>query len=511
MIPDGRRMLVNAVEKDETRIAIVHDGRLEDLHLERTSHETLVGNLYKGRVENVHASLQAAFVNIGLDRNAFLHVSEVVGEGEEPYHRPQRGRPPRGPKRLIQNLLRPGQDVVVQVIRDPFGEKGPSVSMEISLPGRFLVLTPLTSNVGISKKITDAQQRSDLRELMQQLTQEFPSKVGFIVRTASADTPLQDLRNDYEYLLRVWTAVDTRSKEARAPAELYRETELVLRTVRDFFAPEIDAVVVDDKGVYERLREFFEHVMPRFKERLAFYEGATPLFHREDIEGQIEQLSARIVPLQSGGSIIVEPTEGMTSIDVNSGRMVREANPEDMALKTNLEAAREVMRQLRLRDLGGIIVIDFIDVKLEKHRREIEGAVREASKRDRAQMVILPLSQFCLMQIARQKTRPSLQVVSSDPCPACGGTGFVKNLESMGLEILRALKNTLDREDIALVEARVSPEVAAHLKNRMDDLQKMEERYKKRIHLTPTRELASNRVEFSCYNADGEKVVDFVR
>ena len=305
--------------------------------------------------------------------------------------------------------------------------------------------------------------------------------------------------------------LEGRAKEAHAPAELYRETELVLRTVRDFFAPEITSVVVDDRGVFERLREFFDHVMPRFRERLEFYDGATPLFHKHEIEPQIDQLSSRIVPLPSGGSIVVEPTEGMTSIDVNSGRMVRESNPEDLALKTNLEAALEVMRQLRLRDLGGIIVIDFIDVKMEKHRREIETAVRDASKRDRAQMVILPLSQFCLMQIARQKTRPSLQVVSSDPCPACGGTGFVKNLESMGLEIMRALKSTLDRADIALVEARVSPDVAAHLKNRMEDLQKMEERYKKRIHLTPTRELASNRVEFSCYNADGEKVVDFVR
>jgi len=197
----GRWMLVNALEKEETRIAVVRDGRLEDLHVERTSHETLVGNLYKGRVENVHASLQAAFVNIGLEKNAFLHVSETVGEGEEPYHHPQRGQRPRGPKRLIQNLLRPGQEVIVQVIRDPFGEKGPSVSMEVSLPGRFLVLTPLTTKVGVSKKITNPQARTQLRTLMRQLTEESPANVGFIVRTASSDTPIQDLKNDFEYLM----------------------------------------------------------------------------------------------------------------------------------------------------------------------------------------------------------------------------------------------------------------------------------------------------------------------
>jgi ribonuclease E len=508
---DGRWMLVNAVEKEETRIAVVKDARLEDLHVERTSHETLVGNIYKGRVENVHASLQAAFVNVGIDKNAFLHVSEVVGEGEEPYHRPQRGQRSRGPKRLIQNLLRPGQEVLVQVIRDPFGEKGPSVSMEISLPGRFLVLTPLTNKVGVSKKITVPQQRAQLREIMRQLTKETPADVGFIVRTSSADTTSQDLRSDFDYLLRVWHAVEARAKASPAPSLLYEETELVLRTVRDFFSPEIGRVVVDDPGVYQRLCDFFDTVMPRFRDRLALYDGPTPLFHKYDIESQIEQLNTKTVNLPSGGSIVIEQTEGMTAIDVNSGRLVREANPEDLALKTNQEAAREIMRQLRLRDLGGIIVIDFIDMKMERHKRELENDVREESRKDRSQMVILPLSPFCLLQIARQKIRPSLQLVSHDPCPTCGGTGFVKNMESMALEVMRALKSTLDRDDIAVVEARVSPDVAGYLKGRMEDLQKLEEKYRKRIHLTPTRELASNRVEFSCYNGDGEKVVDFVR
>ncbi len=511
MSSSERWMLVNAVEKEETRIAVVHDGRLEDLHVERTSHETLVGNIYKGRVENVHASLQAAFVAIGLERNAFLHVSEVVGEGEEPYHRPQRGQRPRGPKRLIQNLLQPGQEVIVQVIRDPFGEKGPSVSMEVSLPGRFLVLTPLTTKVGVSKKITQPQQRTELRTIMRRLTEESPSNVGFIVRTSSADTTDQDLKADFEYLQRVWHAVELRARQARAPATLYQETELVLRTVRDFFTPDIAKVVVDEKGVHQRLCEFFEGVMPRYRERLEYYDGSTPLFYKHDMESQIEQLNTKAVNLPSGGSIVIEQTEGMTAIDVNSGRLVREANPEDLALKTNQEAAKEIMRQLRLRDLGGIIVIDFIDMKMDRHKRELENAVREESRRDRSQMVIVPLSQFCLLEIARQKTRPSLQVVSHDPCPACGGTGFVKSIESMGLEVMRALKSQLDRSDIAVVEARVSPDVAGYLKGKLEDLQQLEQKHNKRIHLTPTRDMASNRVEFSCYNVSGEKVVDFVR
>jgi ribonuclease E len=390
------------------------------------------------------------------------------------------------------------------VIRDPFGEKGPSVTMEVALPGRFLVLTPLTTKVGVSKKISSIPQRTQLRALVRELAEASPSKVGFIVRTSSADVSATDLRADFEYLQRVWNAVEHRGTASRAPALVYQETELVIRTVRDFFAPDIAEVVVDDSGVYQRLCDFFSNVMPRFGERLRFYEGPSPLFHKYELEAQIEQLNSKRVNLPSGGSIVIEQTEGMTAIDVNSGRLVREANPGDLAHKTNLEAAAEIMRQLRLRDLGGIIVVDFIDMKMERHRRDVEGYVREESRKDRSQMVILPLSSFCLLEIARQKIRPSFQVVSHDPCPACGGSGFVKNIESIALEVMRALKSTLDREDIAVVEARVSPDVAGYLRDRMADISEMEQRYNKRIHVNPTRELPSNRVEFSCYNLSGE-------
>ncbi len=511
MTADGKLMLVNAVEKEETRVAVVEGGRLEDYHVERTSRESLVGNIYKGVVESVHPALQAAFVDVGLGKNAFLHVSEAIGPGEEPYHRPHRDQRPRGQRRLVQNILRPGQEVVVQVIREPFGEKGPSVSMEISLPGRFLVLMPLSTKVGISKKITSPSQRAMLRSVMRQLTQESPVNVGFIVRTSCVDTPVEDLRADFAYLLRLWRAVEGRSKSSRAPACLYQETELVIRTVRDFFSPDICRIVVDDAGVHQRLCDFFEGVMPRYRQRLEFYDGAMPLFHKYDLEGQIEQLNSKTVGLPSGGTIVIEQTEGMTAVDVNSGRMVHESNPEDLACRTNLEAAREIMRQLRLRDLGGIIVVDFIDVKSERRRRELEETVREESRKDRSQVVVLPLSPFCLLQIARQKVRPSVQLVSHEPCPACGGSGFVKNVKSMALEVIRALKFMLEREDTSVVEARVSPDVAGALQSSLADLQDLEQRFNKRIHLTPTRELPSNRVELSCYNTAGEKVVDFVR
>ncbi len=501
-------MLVNAVEKEETRIALVSEGRLEDFHIERASRETLVGNIYKGRVENVHPSLQAGFVNIGLSRNAFLHVSEVTRPGEVRPPR-RRGGPPR-PKRLIQNLLSVGEELLVQVIRDEFGEKGPSVTTEISLPGRFLVLTPLQPLAGISKKILDPAQRNRLRTLVRSFSQE-AGGIGLIVRTASAETASDDLRADFEFLIRMWRAVEARARSQAPPALVYEETDLVLRTVRDFFAPAITSVVVDDRAVHDRLGEFFGNIMPSSRDRLRLYEEATPLFHRYGIETQIEQLNQKSVDLPSGGSVVIEPTEAMTAIDVNSGRLVREASPEELAHRTNLEAAREIMRQLRLRDVGGIVVVDFIDMRMERHCRDVERVLREESRRDRSQMVILPMSQFCLIQIARQKIRPSVQAVSHEPCPACGGTGFVKNLESVGLEILRALKSTLDRPDVSVVEARVSSDVALFLKTHMEDLDRLQERHGKRIHIQMVRDLPSNRVEFACYSPAGEKVMDFVR
>jgi len=507
-VPTRTVMLLNAVEKEETRIAILIDGRLEDFHVERSSRETLVGNIYKGRVENVHPSLQAAFVSIGLDRNAFLHVSEVHGPGED--GRRRRGRGPR-PKRLIQDLLSVGQEVLVQVIRDEFGEKGPSVTMELGLPGRFLVLTPLCPVMGISKKIVDPPQRAHLRTLVREIAGDRPDGVGFIVRTAGAETDPQDIKSDFDYLQRVWGAVSSKAAEAKAPALLYEESDIDLRTVRDFFTRDMDEVVVDARPVYDRLVGFFESVMPRHRERLKLYEEATPIFHKYGIEAQIDQLNQKSVPLPSGGSIVIEQTEALTAIDVNSGRLVRESSPEDLALRTNLEAAREVVRQLRLRDVGGIIVIDFIDMKQERNRHRVESLLRDESRRDRAQMVILPMSAFCLTQIARQKIRPSVATVSHDPCPACAGTGFVKSTESIGLEVMRALKSTLERGDIATVEVRVGPEVFTLLEGHREEIQEMEQKYKKRIRPQRVRDQPDHWVEFNCYNAAGDKVMDVVR
>ena len=323
MMNDELIMLVNAVEAEETRIAMVKNGRLDDYYIERADRETLVANIYKGRVENVHASLQAAFVNIGLPKNAFLHVSEVIRPGEV---KPQPGsnrRGPRRPRRLIQNLLKVGEEVQVQVIRDAFGEKGPSVTMDLSVAGRFLVLTPFTPKVGISKKIENQRERGKLRQLIRNM-KPAEGNLGFIVRTASTETKEEDIQADLDYLVRVWKTVETRAEATSPPALLYQETDIVLRTIRDFFSPQIKKVVVDDPAVHGRLCEFFEKLMPRFRDRLEFNSGPTPLFHQYAIESRIEQLHQKRVDLPAGGSLVLEVTEALTSIDVNSGRLVRE-------------------------------------------------------------------------------------------------------------------------------------------------------------------------------------------
>ncbi len=510
MMSDDTIMLVNAVEAEETRIALIKNGRLDDYYIERADRETLVGSIYKGKVENVHASLQAAFVNIGLPKNAFLHVSEVLKPGEVKPPPGRRRNGPRRPRRLIQNLLRVGDEIQVQVIRDAFGEKGPSVTMDLSVAGRFLVLTPFTPKVGISKKIDHPRERGKLRQLIKDM-KPAEGDIGFIVRTASTDTQEEDIRADLDYLVRIWKSVQSRSESSSPPVQLYQETDIVLRTIRDFFTSKIKKVIVDDSAVHGRLCEFFGKLMPRFRDRLEFHGGPTPIFHKYAIETRIEQLNQKRVDLPAGGSIVMEVTEALTSIDVNSGRLVRESDPEELAIRTNREAAREIMKQLRLRDVGGIIVIDFIDMRLEKHKRAVEQVAREESHRDRSQMVILPMSQFCLLQIARQKIRPSVQFFSHEPCPSCNGSGIVKNIASIGLEIVRELKSTLERNDVSVIEARVSREVADFLKSRMEDVQQAEERYKKRIHVSIGRDLPTNRVEFSCYSDSGEKVVDFVR
>lgn len=514
----ARRMLVNALDPEEVRVAVLDEGVLQEFYIERASRETLVGNIYKGRVINIVPSLQAAFVDIGIGRNAFLHASEAVapaGPAGEAARRTTAGSPPlpagfepgpdtarRAPERHerrpvlnLKELLRPGQEVTVQVIRDPVGEKGPSVSMDVSIAGRYLVLTPETRRTAVSKRIADPAERESLKALLQQL--EPPGEVGFIIRTAGTGQTARELQKDLDSLVRLWTAVKERARDDRPPALLYQESDLVIRTIRDLFTPEIEEVLIDSPEVLERTIEFVSAVMPSFRGRFNLYEDPEPLFHRFGVEPQIEGLYRKRVELPSGGSIVIEQTEALTAVDVNSGRLVGES-PEEAAFRTNLEACEEIGRQLRLRDIGGVIVVDFIDVREGDHRRDIERAIKEAVRRDRSQTTVLRMSRFGLVEMARQKIRPGVKLASYEECGRCRGTGMVRTVESMGVWLMRLIRHELSVAGGLGVEIRLNAEVAQYLLNtKRKDLLKLEEQYGRGVSILAEANYDVERFEIS--------------
>jgi ribonuclease E len=503
-------MLLNASDREETRIAVVEDGRLDGFYVERSSRETLLGNIYLGRVEGVHPGLQAAFVNLGLERNGFLHWTEARYAEFDP------NDPPQGsgahPARLIEKIVRPGQSLLVQVTRDAFGQKGPSLTTHLAVAGKSLVMTPNVREVVASPRIVSGQVAQRIKRVVEQWVARKRQRgyPGFMIKTSATSASERDLKADLEYLDRIWAAVRTRLRGCTAPASVYKEPGLVIRAVRDYYHKNIKQIVVDGPAVHQRLVDYFESVMPHYRERIKLHSERTPLFHHYGVERQIDELGDQEVRLPLGGRLIIEQTEALTAIDVNSGTL-RETDPEKLALRTNLDAVPEIMRQLRLRDLGGIIVIDFIDLRQKRHVEEVERAVEREAAKDPAQLSIERMSRFCLMEIARQKMRPSLQLISQEPCAACGGIGFVKNTESMGLELLRALKSHLENPDIAVVEMRSHPDVVEFLKGKMEDFERIEDRYGKKVHIFPVKELPVNRAELYCYDHMGEKVVDLVR
>jgi ribonuclease E len=489
-------MLINARERSEVRIALVEGEKLEFYFVERAGKPTLVGNIYKGVVTDVRPALQASFVDIGMEKRGFLHVSEVMTP-----------RGYRGP-RLVQNMLRSGEPLVVQVIRDEFGEKGPSLTTDVSIPGRFLVLTPNSPKIVAAKRIVETKSLEMLKRIIRERVQ---NEVGVILRTASETTSPVDVTNDLDYLLRVWRTVEARANTVQPPALLYEETDFVLRIVREFFDEHIEEVIVDDEFTYRRLIDFFDFVMPRYKSRVRHYASTAPLFYKYGVEAQVQGLSRKQVPLSLGGNIVIEKTEAMTTIDVNSERFVRVRDPEELALRTNLEAAREIMRQLRLRDIGGIIVIDFISLKRPQNNRRIEEVMRDESKKDRNQMTILPMSEFGTMEIARQKVKPSVEVMAQEPCPSCEGTGRQRDALSLELEILRMIKSSSEDPQVNMIEIQAQPGVIERMETRNAELKDFEEKYKKKIQMVRNTSVPSGRAELAFYNEAGERIMDVLR
>lgn len=451
-----REMIINTVQREECRIAILEGARLEEIYIERAAAENHVGNIYKGVVTNVEPSIQAAFIDFGQGKNGFLHISDL-----HPQYFPDGGGPtenvgrkmPRKNRPPIQRCLRRGQEMLVQVTKEGIGTKGPTLSTYLSIPGRFLVMMPGMRRLGVSRRIEEDESRGRLRQALGEL--DLPSGMGFIARTAALDRSTRELQSDLNYLTRLWRAVEKRIQNDRAPAELYRESDLVIRTIRDVFTDDIQRLIVDDEEVLARAREFLAIFSPNSEDLVTLYTDPEPIFHKYGIEAELERLHSRHVPLRSGGSLVIDQTEAMVAIDVNSGRFRTEDDAEATAYKINCEAADEVPRQLRLRDLGGVIVCDFIDMRLEAHRRDIERRLIENLKKHKERAKVLRTSAFGLIEMTRQRQRASLTRSVYRDCRHCRGTGLVKTIESVTLDVMRLIQLAVTREHIRLVEITV--------------------------------------------------------
>jgi len=463
----AREMLVNVAEGEECRVAVIDNGLLDELYIERASLISHVGNIYKGRIVNVEPSIQAAFIDFGLGKNGFLHISDVHprylrgkddSAGRIGRRKALSERPP------IQKCLKKGQEVVVQVTKEGINTKGPTLSTYVSMPGKYVVLMPWMHRTGVSQKIENEDERKRLRKIITQF--EVPKGAGLIIRTAAQGATKRELQNDVAYLNRLWIAIRKRIDTETAPATIYQESDLVIRTIRDIFTSKISKIVCDSEPVTKRIKDFLGIVQPRLRKRAAYYEGKTPLFHRYGIEKEISKIQSSRVELKSGGYIVIEQTEALVSIDVNSGKYRRQNSAEKTAHKTNNEAAKEIIRQLKLRDMGGLIICDFIDMRDARHKKDVEKTFREALKKDRARSRVLRMSLFGLIELTRQRMRPSLQSSTYLKCPHCGGSGIIKSLESHSIEIMRLLFLAGARMDVKRIELSVSPEVEGFLQNR---------------------------------------------
>ncbi len=503
-----REMIINATPREECRIGILAGGRLEEIYLERATSENHVGNIYKGLITNVEPSIQAAFVDFGQGKNGFLHVSDLhpqyfpdgAGQTENVGHKlPRKNRPP------IQRCLRRGQEVIVQVTKEGIGTKGPTLSTYLSVPGRFLVMMPGMGRLGVSRRIEDDESREKLRAVLGEL--ELPENMGFIARTAALDRTKRELQGDLTYLMRLWRAVESRTKDEPAPAELYRESDLVIRTIRDVFTSDIERILVDDPDVAQRARDFLSIFSPRSNDIVTPYTDPEPIFHKYGIEAELERLHTRRVPLKSGGSLVIEPTEALVAIDVNSGRFRTEDDAESTAYKINLEAADEISRQLRLRDLGGVVVCDFIDMRMESHRRDIERRLTRNLKDHKERAKVLRTSQFGIIELTRQRQRASLTRSVYQDCRHCRGTGLVKTIESVALDVMRLIQLAVTREHIHSIEVSISPDVAYLLQNRKRGLlYELESKNRRVVSLRPDPSFSLDQVEIHCTDARGRLV-----
>ena len=471
-----KRMLFNATQSEELRVAIVDGQKLIDLDIESAGKEQRKGNIYKGIITRIEPSLEAAFVDYGAERHGFLPFKEVARGLFQPGTDASRAR--------IQDALKEGQEFIVQVEKDERGNKGAALTTFISLAGRYLVLMPNNPRGGGVSRRVEGEERDELRDLVGQL--EVPQGMSIIARTAGIGRSFEELNWDLSYLIQLWRAIENASLQQSGSFLIYQESSLVIRAIRDYFQPEIGELLIDTEGIYEQARQFMGHVMPNNVGRVKLYKDDVPLFSRFQIEHQIETAYSRQVTLPSGGGIVIDHTEALVSVDVNSARATRGGDIEQTAFNTNLEAADEIARQLRLRDLGGLIVIDFIDMESARNQREVENRLRDALHYDRARVQMGKISRFGLMELSRQRLQPSLGETSSLPCPRCQGTGQIRSIESTALHILRILQEEAMKENTAAVHAQVPVDVATFLLNeKRAEFHSIESRLKVSVVLIP--------------------------
>ncbi|WP_050896277.1 Rne/Rng family ribonuclease [Neisseria meningitidis] len=494
-----KRMLFNATQAEELRVAIVDGQNLLDLDIETLGKEQRKGNIYKGIITRIEPSLEACFVDYGTDRHGFLPFKEVSRSYFQDYE---------GGRARIQDVLKEGMEVIVQVEKDERGNKGAALTTFISLAGRYLVLMPNNPRGGGVPRRIEGEERQELKAAMAEL--DIPNGMSIIARTAGIGRSAEELEWDLNYLKQLWQAIEEAGKAHHDPYLLFMESSLLIRAIRDYFRPDIGEILVDNQEVYDQVAEFMSYVMPGNIGRLKLYEDHTPLFSRFQIEHQIESAFSRSVSLPSGGAIVIDHTEALVSIDVNSARATRGADIEDTAFKTNMEAAEEVARQMRLRDLGGLVVIDFIDMENPKHQRDVENVLRDALKKDRARVQMGKLSRFGLLELSRQRLKPALGESSHVACPRCAGTGVIRGIESTALHVLRIIQEEAMKDNTGEVRAQVPVDVATFLLNeKRAELFAMEERLDVNVVLIPNIHLENphyeiNRIRTDDVEEDGE-------
>ena len=467
----NQTMIINAVHPEEFRIAIVEGQSLESFFIETAARSKVTGNLYKGVITHVQPSLQAAFVDYGMDRNGFLPLSDIHPE----YYQNEVEEPVR-----IQDVIHPGQEVLVQVVKEEIGSKGALLTTYLSLAGRDVVLMPGQSQRGISRKIEEEAQRERLRTILNDL--RVPEEFGLIIRTAAENRTKKEIVKDFNHLMKIWEEVRKQVESAPAPSLIHKDQDLALKILRDYFNPNIKTILVDDREVLKTVKEFVRIISPAHERAVKLYKEEGPITSRFNLEDQIDQIFRQRVPLKSGGSLFIDRTEALVAIDVNSGRTNGNGVLEEMVFKVNLEAAVEIARQLRLRDLGGLIVIDFIDMRESRHAREVERRFKEEIKKDKAKITVGRISRFGLLELSRQHLGLNIMQGSFGECPLCHGAGLVRSTETLALSNLRKIWHTLSHKKVSQVKATLNLNVANYLLNRKrNDLLELEDRYKASI------------------------------